>query len=334
MARAISFTSIARTVRAIAAPCALLAACGGGAGAPAAPEPPVLTTVAVSLSALPVQVGWTDTASAQGFDQRGAPIKIDAPVWTTSSSAIAAVDSRGVVTGVATGLASIIATVGGVQGRIALPVVPVAVTTVVINTPAASLSPGETVTFTATTLDAVGDTLTDRRVTWSSTAGAVATVSPAGLVTAVMPGTTIIVASSESASAAAVVIVTGAIVPGVTITFGKPTSAQIVGDTLPVFVAAKSPNRITGAVASVGLREIQLTRILIGASGAIEAWVGTLNLAGTIYGTEEVVVTATDSQNKIGIDSMSFVRKKLVLGGSSPAPGKKQLVPVIPVRIP
>ena len=55
--------------------------------------------------------------SAKGFDQSGAPIAIDAPVWTTSSSAIATVDSRGVVTGVAIGLASIIATVGGIRGR-------------------------------------------------------------------------------------------------------------------------------------------------------------------------------------------------------------------------
>ena len=220
------------------------------------------------------------------------------------------------------------------QGQIALPVVPVAVATVVVDPPAASASPGETVQFTATTLDAVGDTLTDRLVRWSSTNGTVATVSPAGLVAAVTPGTSVIVASSGEASAAAVVIVTGAIAPGVTITFSKPTSGQIVGDTLPVFVTARSANRITGAVASVGLLEIPLTRILIGASGAIEAWIGTMYLRGTLYGTEEIVVKATDSQNIFGIDSVSFVYRKMVLGGSSPSPRKKRVVPVVPAKVP
>ena len=161
-----------------------------------------------------------------------------------------------------------------------------------------------------------------------------ATVSSTGLVTAVTAGTTIIVASSDAASAAAVVIVTGAIAPGVTITFSKPTSGQVWGDTLPVFVSARSANRITGAIAYVGLRQITLTRMLIGATGAIDAWVGTLDLRGTVYGAQQIVVKATDSQNIYGIDSASFVRTKLVLGGSSPSPGKKQLLPVVPVKIP
>jgi hypothetical protein len=333
MAHAISVMSLARTVRTAACAGTMLSACSGG-GSPAAPAPPVLARVAVSLSAFTVQVGWTDTASAEGFDQNGAPIKIDAPVWTTSSGAVATVDSRGVVTGVSIGLASIIAKVGGMQGQIALPVVPVAVATVVVDPPAASLSPGDTIRFAATTLDAVGDTLAGRPVTWSSTKAAVATVSPAGLVTAVTAGTAVIVASSGEASAAAAVVVTGAIAPGVTVTFSKPTRGQVVGDTLPVFVTASSANRITGAVASVGSLEMPLTRILIGASGVIEAWIGTMNLAGTIFGTQQVIVKATDSQNIFGIDSVSFVRKKLVLGGSSPAPKRKRVVPVVPVKVP
>jgi len=335
MAHAISMMSFARTAHAFVALSTLLAACsGGGGGSPSAPAPPVLTTVAVSLSAFTVQVGWTDTASAEGFDQRGDPIKIDAPVWTTSSSAIATVDSPGVVTGVAIGLASIIATVGGKQGQIALPVVPVAVTTVVVDPPAASASPGETVQFTATTLDAAGDTLTDRPVTWSSTNGTVATVSPAGLVTAVTAGTSVIVASSEAATGAAVVIVTGAIAPGVTLTFSSPTSGQIVGDTLTVLATARSANRITGAVASVGFLEIPLTRTFIGVRGAIEAWTGTMYLTGTLYKTEEVVVKATDSQNIFGIDSVSFVHTKPPLGGSSRSPKNKREVPVVPAKVP
>ena len=328
MAHAISRMSLARTGREFVALSTILGACSGGGGSPNAPAPPVLTTLAVSLSALPVQVGWTDTASAKGFDQRGDSITIGAPVWTTSSSAIATVDSRGVVTGVAIGLASIIATVGGKQGQIALPVVPVAVASVVVDPPGASAAPGETVQFTATTLDAVGDTLTDRRVTWSSTEAAVATVSPAGLVTAVTVGTAIIVASSEAASGAAGVIVTGAIVPGVTIAIATPIRDQVFTDTLSIHAVAYSDYPITGIVASVGSQRMTLAPVGRGGYG------GKMLLAGTFYGTFQVVLTATDERNAIGIDSMEFVRKKIVLGGNGPAPGKKQLVPADPVKIP
>ncbi len=341
MAQAISIMSLARTAWKVVALSTILAACSGGGGggnagptSPVAPVP-VLTTVTVSLAAPTVQVGWTDTARVAGFDQKGAPFSIDAPVWTTASSAIATVDASGIVTGAAIGQTTVIATVGGKQGHVALPVVPVAVATVAVDPPAGSASPGQTVQLTATTLDGVGDTLTDRAVAWSSTQTAVATVSATGLVTAVTAGTAIIVAASEVESGAAVIVVTGAIAPGVVVTISIPTRDRVVGDTLPVFAAARSANRITGAVASVGTQEIPLTRILIGASGAIEGWLGTMHLAGTLYGTYEVVVKATDSQNVFGIDSVSFVRKKLVLGGNGPSPGKKQLVPVIPpIRIP
>lgn len=91
---------------------------------------------------------------------------------------------------------------------------------------------------------------------------------------------------------------------------------------------------VTGAVASVGLLELPLTRIPIGASGVIEAWVGTMDLKGTYYGTEEVIVKATDSQNSFGIDSVSFVRTKLVLGGSGVGPRLKQFVPAVPAKVP
>ena len=78
--------SLARTARSVVALSVIAAACGGGGCAPAAPAPPVLTTVAVSLSAFPVQVGWTDTASAEGFDQRGAPMKIGSVLPRPSAS--------------------------------------------------------------------------------------------------------------------------------------------------------------------------------------------------------------------------------------------------------
>jgi hypothetical protein len=284
--------------------------------------------VTVSLTAATLQVGWTDTARAAGFDQNGTPFTIDAPVWSTASNAIATVSASGIVTGEAIGQTTVIATVDGKQGHLALPVVPVAVATVAVNPPADSASPGQILQLTAATLDGVGDTLTDRAVTWSSTATAVATVSATGLVTAVTGGTAIIVATSEEASGAAVIIVTGAILPGVDIAIAKPLKDQVVDETLPVHAVAYSDYPISAFVASVGSRQIALAPVGGG------AWGGTIMLAGTLYGTFQLVLTATDEHNAIGIDSVEFIRKKLVLGGSSPSPGRKRIVPVNPVKVP
>lgn len=97
-----------------------------------------------------------------------------------------------------------------------------------------------------------------------------------------------------------------------------------------MFASAKSANRIAGVVATVGNRDLPLTRILLGATGAIEAWVGKMLLTGMEYGSVNVVLKATDSQNVFGLDSVSFSRVKLVLGGKGYPASKKLLVPVAP----
>jgi hypothetical protein len=64
----------------------------------------------------------------------------------------------------------------------------------------------------ATVQDAAGNTLTDRAVTWSSSADGVATVSADGLVTAVAEGSATITATSEGKSGTAAVTVTAPVV--------------------------------------------------------------------------------------------------------------------------
>jgi hypothetical protein len=138
----------------------------------------------------------------------------------------------------------------------------------------------------------------------------------------------VIVALSEAASGAAVVIVSGPIAPGVTIAIATPIRDQVVTDTLTVHAVAYSVYPISGIVASVG--SLRMTLAPVGRG----AWGGHMLLAGTFYGTFQLVLTATDERNAIGIDSVSFVRTKLVLGGSSHPPPRKRVVPVVPVKVP
>lgn len=80
-------------------------ACGGAGGdaAPTTPNPPVLTTLSVSLAPTTIQVGQTATATAAGRDQFGASIATGTVTWVSSSPQVATVTASGAVLGVAAG---------------------------------------------------------------------------------------------------------------------------------------------------------------------------------------------------------------------------------------
>jgi len=80
---------------------------------------------------------------------------------------------------------------------------PPAVDRVLVGPTASLLVPQQTVQLTAVMRDADGTFLNDRSVVWSSSAPTVASVSTAGLVTAVAPGSASITATSEGRSGAA-----------------------------------------------------------------------------------------------------------------------------------
>ncbi len=73
-----------------------------------------------------------------------------------------------------------------------------------------TITVGDIVPFTATTLAADSTALTDRSVTWISSAEPVATVSSSGLVTGLAAGTATVIATSEGKTGAATVTVVAA----------------------------------------------------------------------------------------------------------------------------
>ena len=87
-----------------------------------APQPAVLTSITVSLSAQAVDSGGTVTATAAGKDQYGAAIATGAVTWSSSATNVATVSSTGVVSALAPGQTSIKATAGAVSGTTSLTV--------------------------------------------------------------------------------------------------------------------------------------------------------------------------------------------------------------------
>ena len=87
------------------------------------------------------------------------------------------------------------------------------VVVVTMSATVATVSVGQTLQLTATPKDALGNALTGRTITWTSTAGTVATVSSSGLVTTAALGQTTVKATSEGVEGQTAITVIPATIP-------------------------------------------------------------------------------------------------------------------------
>ncbi|MBK6485420.1 MAG: Ig-like domain-containing protein [Gemmatimonadetes bacterium] len=167
-----------------------------------------VNTITVSLIAATLLPGQMTTATAHLKDASGNALSGRTVAWTSSNTAIATVDAGGLVTALAAGPVQITATSEGKSGTAALIVIPPPVAFVSVSLGTPTLSVGTTVQSTVVTRDAGGIALTGRTVSYFSSAPAVASVSSAGLVTAIGVGSTTITATSEGVTGSAALTVT------------------------------------------------------------------------------------------------------------------------------
>ena len=177
-----------------------LGACSGsGTTTTGTPTTHVVASVQLSDASLALLTGQTAQLSATAREANGAAVSGKTPSWISDNAAIASISTGGLVTANAPGSTNVTATVDGRSASalvtVTAPVVPVA--TVTLSQPSANLAVDATLQLTATPRDAHGNALTGRNISWSTTAGAVATVSGLGLVTAVGMGSAVISATSE-----------------------------------------------------------------------------------------------------------------------------------------
>lgn len=103
---------------------------------------------------------------------------------------------------IAAGVSVSLAACGGSE-----PAAPVAVASVTLSPPSASLVAGSTQAFAATARGASGEALSGRAVTWASGNSEVATIDGSGLLTAIAPGASTVTATSGGKSGTAIVTV-------------------------------------------------------------------------------------------------------------------------------
>ena len=107
------------------------------------------------------------------------------------------------------GQSLLIATVSTLADTAFINVTTQPVASIVVAPADASIAAGATVQLQATVTDASGATLTGRKITWSSSAGTIATVNGSGLVTGVASGSATVTAMCEGKTASAAITVTG-----------------------------------------------------------------------------------------------------------------------------
>jgi plastocyanin len=154
----------------------LAASCGGGGTEPV--QDNTVASVTIASSATTIAPGATVQLNATAKTAAGATVGGLTPTWSSSNQAVATVNTSGLVTAVANGVATITATMGGVSGTRVITVQTVA------PVPAATVDAGSNNAFSPPQVDlSVGGTVTwqfsgvnSHNVTFGATAGAPANI--------------------------------------------------------------------------------------------------------------------------------------------------------------
>ena len=155
-----------------------------------------MATIRIQPETTTVVVGQDQTLVASLRDAKGVPLG-DRPVtWTVSPESIASISSGGRVLGRAPGVARIVVRSESISGVAIVTVIPEPVATVRLPAPSGPLKVGESIQLVATAIAANGASLEGRRVAWSTSDSAVASVV-GGRVTARAPGAAELTAAIE-----------------------------------------------------------------------------------------------------------------------------------------
>ena len=209
--------------RSLALGAALLGALACGGGDSTTPTPSVQTITVSPSSATLTAVGEFTTLAAQVRLSNGA-VGTQTVTWSSSNPSAATVNA-GTVTAVSSGQSTITATAAGVTGQAIVTVAIPTVQSVTVTPATASLTAvGQTRTL-AVEVRLSNGAVGSQTPTWSSTNTSVATVSSAGVVTAVASGQTNIVATVGAVIGQATITVALPVVQTVTV---SPSTATLV----------------------------------------------------------------------------------------------------------
>ncbi len=176
---------------------------GTSAIIPVTVSPRSVSLVRVTPPSATLRVGANVALQADAQNSAGEPVPGRPVDWRSGNEAVATVSAAGIVTGIAPGIATISATIDGVVGSALVTIEAIPVASVRVSPETGTLLVGQTLQLSATPVDSSGAPLAGRTTSWGSSAPAVASVSSAGVVSALAPGSATITATTEGRSGTA-----------------------------------------------------------------------------------------------------------------------------------
>jgi uncharacterized protein YjdB len=168
-----------------------------------------LSGISVAPSAANLAIGVTQQFTATGNYNDGSTANVTSlATWTSSSPAVAAINSTGLATGIAAGSSTIRASLSGFSSTAALTVA--TVTSILVSPASPTIAVDAVQQLTATAAYSNGSTAdVSSSATWTSSAPAIAFVDAAGLAGGVLAGSSTITASYAGAHGTSSLTVTG-----------------------------------------------------------------------------------------------------------------------------
>lgn len=176
------------------------------------------------------------------------------------------------------------------------PVIPPALKSITISVPSATLQAGLSANATAAGVDQNGAPISTGAVIWSTVSPNVATVSPSGVITAVSPGSTQILATAGTVSGQVTITVTPAPLVLTTINVTSPLNSILIGATTTATAAGLDQNgaaiatgAVTWSTASTSIATVSATGVVTGVAAGTTQVIAS---AGGKTGQKTITVTA------------------------------------------
>ena len=261
-----------------------------------------ITPAAATLTAL----GETAQLHVTVKDAKNQTVPGATVTWQSSNSAVASVDSSGLVTARANGTATITATSGGKSTTVTITVLQ-SPTTIAVTPAAATLNAiGSTVQLRATVRDANNNLLAGASVSWLSSNSVVADVGSTGRVTARSNGTATITATSGGRTATA--IITVAQLPNTIVITPSSATLVAIGETVQLRATVKDEKAQTVPGANVTWQSSNPAVASVNASGQV-----------TAQGNGTAIITAT-SGSRAATATITVTRPDLIVLSPSATP--------------
>jgi trimeric autotransporter adhesin len=274
-----------------------------------------LVSIAITPNPLSLVLGLKGSLVATGTYQNGTTQILTTQVaWVVTDPTIASVSNAastaGLVSGIAVGSTSVIATLSGISSKAIVNIFQAKLTTITVAPATTSVTAGASQQFTATgTYDNGSTPDITTQVTWSSSNTGVAQVSNAagsnGLATSLVAGRSTIIATMSGVSGTATLTVGAPLLSSVMI---APSSASIeVGATQAFIVTAVFQNGTTAAVAGTwASSNAAVATIAAGGAGrravATGVGAGTTSIMVTYQGlTDSALLTVTAVPTLVGL---------------------------------